>query len=79
MLILFVAPLANVTSAHAIRHHQYADDSQVYITAAKHEIAAGVDVLEICTNDIYSWLTNNSLALNPSKSEAINFHEPAEH
>ena len=36
LFTLFVAPLANVTSANGIRHHQYADDSQVYIIAAKH-------------------------------------------
>ena len=46
---------------------------QTYITAAKCEFAAGVDVLETCTNDIYTWLTNNGLALNPSKSEAVRF------
>ena len=49
---------------------------QIYITSAKNEFSNGISTLLACTNGIYAWLTNNGLALNPSKSEAIVFQGP---
>ena len=49
---------------------------QIYITSTKNEFSNGISTLLACMNDIYAWLTNNSLALNPSKSEEIVFQGP---
>jgi len=54
-----------------VRHHQYADDTQMYIAASKDDLKVNIDTLEKCTTA--KWLLHNGLQLNPSKSEAILF------
>ena len=49
--ILFAAytsPLSLVISRHGVGHHQYADDTQVFLA-----------MLEACTCDVQSWLAEN--------------------
>ena len=41
-----------------------------------HHISNAISTLLACTNDIYAWLTNNVLTLNPSKYEEIVFKGP---
>ena len=76
LIMPFIAPLAYVVASHVIRHHQHADGMQIYITSTKNEFSNGISTLLACTNRIYAWITNNGLALNPSKSEAIVFQGP---
>ena len=47
---------------------------QIYICIKKSDISSDIRTLECCTNAVYTWLSNNGLALNPSKSEAIKFN-----
>ena len=54
-----------------VRHHQYADDTQMYIAASKDDLKVNIDTLEKCTTAVHQWLLHNGLQLNPSKSEAI--------
>jgi len=56
-----------------VRHHQYADDTQMYIAALKSDLKANIDPLEKCTAAVHQWLLHNGLQLNPSKSEVIQF------
>ena len=70
---LFIVSLAKVVARHGIKHHQYADDMQIYITSAANKFSNGISTLLASTNDIYAWLTNKGLALNPSRSEVIVF------
>ena len=70
---LYIAPLSGVIRSFNIQHHQYADDTQIYIAASKSELTAKVDMLECCTVSIHSWLMHNGLQLNPKKSEVIQF------
>ena len=73
LFILFVAPLAKVTESFDVQHHRYADDAYLYIFANKFELVNATNTIEQCTNSLYNWLSQNGLALNPSKSEAIQF------
>ena len=54
-------------------HHQYADDTQIYISVPNDELAVKVDCLERCTTGVHIWLLSNGLQLNPQKSEVIQF------
>ena len=54
-------------------HHQYADDTQIYISVPNDELASKVDCLERCTSGVRIWLLSNGLQLNPQKSEVIQF------
>ena len=54
--------------------HQYANDTQLYIKfAAKEGGSKTLVVLKNCTDAISDWILHNGLALNPSKSEVIEF------
>ena len=73
LFTLFVASLAKVMESFDIQHHQYADDTYLYIFADKLELVNATNTIEQCTSSLYNWLSQNGLALNPSKSEAIQF------
>ena len=70
---LYVAPLSCVIGSFGMRHHQYVDDTQMYIAASKSDLKANIDTLEKCTAAVHQWLLHNGLQLNPSKSEVIQF------
>jgi hypothetical protein len=54
-------------------HHQYADGSQIYVSATKNELSVKAEILERCTADVHAWLLHNGLQLNPQKSDVIQF------
>jgi len=70
---LYVDPLSCVIGSFGVRHHQYADDTHMYIAVSKADIKANIDTLEKCTAAVHQWLLHNGLQLNPSKSEVIQF------
>ena len=43
---LYVAPLSCVIGSFGVWHHQYADDTQMYIAASKADLKANIDALE---------------------------------
>ena len=65
---LYIAPLSGVINSFGVRHHQYADDTQVYIAVSKADVSINVDKLENCTAEIHNCLQINGLQLNPKKS-----------
>lgn len=70
---LYIAPLSCVIRSSGVNHHQYADDAQIYIAASKSDLVNKVDQLQNCIANVHSWLQQNGLQLNPSKSEVIQF------
>ena len=56
--------------------HQYADDTQLYIGTNSSTLTSQIASIESCSQRVHDWLLNNGLHLNPSKSEAIAFHNP---
>jgi hypothetical protein len=73
---LYVAPVANVISAFNVSHHQYADDTQLYI-ALDHDDPGDTRNLSPCTAAVCRWFLLNGLCLNPNKSEAILLGTPS--
>ena len=63
----YVAPIAGLISLFGVHHTQYADDTRLYIELQKD----AVKTLDSCFQAVHRWFTENSLALNPDKSEAI--------
>ena len=70
---LYIAPLSNVLRSYSLTHNQYADDSQIYVSALKNELTAKANLLEQCTAGVHVWLLHNGLQLNPQKYEVIHF------
>jgi hypothetical protein len=80
LFILFVSPLSNVISNHTnlneINFHQYADDTQLYLSATKTTVTSVLAKIESCTIAVHEWLSQNGLVLNSTKSDAIIFANP---
>ena len=64
-------PLSSMFFEHAISHHLYADDSQLYASFASRDSAAALDGLQSCLASVQSWMSTNKLKLNPDKTEFL--------
>ena len=51
--------------------HFYADDCQVYFAVKNRDEQTDVEKLELCLSEMKSWLGNNFLKLNPTKTEIL--------
>jgi hypothetical protein len=49
--------------------HQYADDSQVYVSTSVDDCLAAVDQFTACLSDVITWMRASRLRLNPSKTQ----------
>ena len=65
---LYTTPLTSLVSGHAIRHHPYADDSQLHVSFSSGDSAAVLNGLESCLASVQSWMSTNQLKLNPDKT-----------
>ena len=58
-------------SGHAIAHHLYTDESQLYVSFASPDSAAALNGLQSCLASVQSWVSRNELKLNPDKTEFL--------
>jgi len=65
------SPAADVIASHGVRHHQYADDTQLHLAMRANNTATGLSTLAACTADVKLWFMQNGLKLNLDKSEAL--------
>ena len=71
LFILYIAELDGIITAHNLRGHFYADDSQIYLSSAASDAMHSVERLTQCIAEIDEWLRINRLKLNPAKTEMI--------
>ena len=71
LFTLYIAPLSHVIAEHDVKHHLYADDTQIYISLSGSEALESLTDLKSCVIDVFTWMTNSKLKLNPSKTEFI--------
>jgi len=67
--LLYTAELAFVVARHGLNLHQYADDTQVYVTTLARDAEAAVAHLTACLVDIEARLKASRLRLNPTRLE----------
>ena len=70
LFILYMADLADVVSAHDIKHRAYADDTQLYLRCRAQEATTAAHRLEVCITDVQRWMEVNRLKLNADKDRA---------
>jgi Reverse transcriptase (RNA-dependent DNA polymerase) len=51
---LYTAPLSTIVRSFGLTHHQYADDSQIYVSATKNELPVKAKILKRCTTDVHT-------------------------
>ena len=71
LFTLYTTPLSSLISGHAIPHHLYADDSQLYVSFSSGDSAAALSGLQSCLASVQSWMSTNKLKLNPDKTEFL--------
>ena len=71
LFTLYTTPLSSLVSGHAIPHHLYADDSQLYVSFSSGDSAAALNGLQSCSASVQSWMSTNKLKLNPDKTEFL--------
>jgi len=54
-----------------VDHHQYADDTQLFLAIAASTIHSNLSTLEICSQAVIHWFANNDLLLNADESEVM--------
>jgi hypothetical protein len=65
------SPIAKIAASHDVRQHQYADDTQLFISLNPASIHDSVQRLEICLSSLYAWFCYNGMALNADKSDVV--------
>ena len=71
LFTLYTTPLSSLVSGHAIPHHLYADDSQLYVSFSSGDSGAALNGLQSCLASVQSWMLTNKLKLNPDKTEFL--------
>ena len=49
IFVAYVSPIGEVISIHGVDHHQYADDTQLFLAIAASTIRSNLSTLEICS------------------------------
>ena len=71
LFMLYTTPLSSMIFEHAIPHHLYADDSQLYVSFASGDSAAALNGLQPCLASVQSCMLINKLKMNPDKTEFL--------
>ena len=71
LFTLYTTPLSSLVSGHAIPHHLYADDSQLYVSFSPGDSSAVLNGRQSCLASVQSWMSTNTLKLNPDKREFL--------
>ena len=71
LFTLYSTPLSSMISGHALPHHLYANDSQLYVSPASGDSAAALNGLQSCLASVQSWMSTDKLKLNTDKTEFI--------
>jgi len=72
LFAMYISPIGNIVAAHSLRYHQYADDTQLYMTLKPGD-GCTFDAITRCVDDVNRWFLENCMMLNPHKTEAIIF------
>ena len=77
IVLLFFAPLEDITAAHGLTCRMYADDSQIYVCFDSGSRERELSKRQLCTNDVMTRWFSNGLMCNPGKTEVIHLSSRA--
>ena len=72
LLNIYMLPQAQIMVNNKICYHNYADNTQIYITISPEDYGP-IQVLSTCIKQINDWMCKNFLQLNKDKNEVIVF------
>ena len=71
LFIMYTTPLSATIDTHSMKHHSFADDLQLQMSAPPDKISALLHSMQSCICDVKAWATANMLKLNDSKTELM--------
>ena len=66
-----VAPLGGLIESFSVSYHQFADDTQLFITMNVLDAVLALNCLADCLSALRLWFLRNGLQLNADKSEVV--------
>ena len=69
LFTMYTTPLSSIITAFGLKHHLYADDTQIYTSFVAEDIAQSLMFVQNCMLAIQVWMNQNMLKLNPCKTE----------
>ena len=67
----YTNPLGKITNKHGVAYNLYADGMQMYIAFDLPNSTQAAAILNRCIEDVRTWMHNNILKLNDSKTEYL--------
>jgi Reverse transcriptase (RNA-dependent DNA polymerase) len=71
LFTIYVSPVASLLSHLGVNQHQYADDTQLFISISQSSALANLHTLQSALAVLSQGFSLNSLSQNPDKSDAI--------
>jgi len=71
LYLLYTAELEQLILRHGLHIHQYANDSQVYISVPVSDVRVAVRSFAVCVHDVNEWMRASRLRLNPTKMQVM--------
>ena len=71
LFAMYVRPLSAIIDSHSIRHHSFADDLQLQMSAPPDETYELLHSMQSCISDVKAWSTANMLRRNDNKTELM--------
>jgi hypothetical protein len=68
---LYTSPLSSILDKSPVSYHLYADDTQLYISFHPSDSINSLASISSILDAVHTWLTNNRLTVNPSKTEYL--------
>ena len=68
---MYMYSLGSILRHHGINYHIYADDTQLYISFDLSDPSIAIDKVNKCISDIRTWMIQNKLKINDSKTEFL--------
>ena len=67
----YVSPVGDLVKSHGVDHHQYADDSQLFLSMKASSMTADLLKLQSCAQAVKAWFAESKLLLNANKSDVM--------
>jgi len=71
LFILYTTPLSSLTSDSSVKHHLYADDTQLFISFSALDFTLNIAHFKTTLDNVSTWMSANFLSLNQSINQSI--------
>jgi len=78
LFVIYVSPVGDLITSHGVSHHQYTDDTQLFLTIKASSISADLAKFESCSQAVKGWIAVNNLILNADNSKVTKLVDKVE-